>query len=184
MDAGSADPPQHRRRRYGVLLHLCPAGTSNRNPGQGSKDIAGRSKIALRRLRTNSGSTTMKRAPARLASSRLARHARLRHDGRDPASRQRHAAPKNEPPKDDVQRPQNLIAIDPLVGPRNPSHRHPSCTTTDQPPARHCVVSLETAPIKLSLAKLTSNGFATVVLGRVDGFSQAYRDGIPESVNL
>jgi hypothetical protein len=39
---------------------------------------------------------------ARLASSRLARHARLRHDGRDPASRQCHAAPKNEPPKDDV----------------------------------------------------------------------------------
>jgi hypothetical protein len=38
----------------------------------------------------------------RLASSCLARHARLRHDGRHPASRQRHAAPKNEPPKDDV----------------------------------------------------------------------------------
>ena len=39
---------------------------------------------------------------ARLASSRLARHARLRHDGRNPSSCECHAAPKNEPPKDDV----------------------------------------------------------------------------------
>jgi hypothetical protein len=31
-----------------------------------------------------------------LASPCLARHARLRHDGRHPPSRQRHAAPKNE----------------------------------------------------------------------------------------
>src|ERR1700677_899782 len=38
----------------------------------------------------------------RLASSCLARHARLRHDGRNPASCECHAAPKNEPPKDHV----------------------------------------------------------------------------------
>ena len=37
-----------------------------------------------------------------LASPRLARHARLRDDGRDPSSCERYAAPKNGPPKDDV----------------------------------------------------------------------------------
>jgi hypothetical protein len=31
-----------------------------------------------------------------MASPRLARHARLRHDGRDPSSRERHDAPKND----------------------------------------------------------------------------------------
>jgi len=50
----------------------------------------------------------------------------------------RHHANATPPPKrtaeDDVKDRKNLIAIDPLVGPRNPSHRHPSCTTTDQPP--------------------------------------------------
>jgi len=40
----------------------CPAEPASKSWSR-SKDIAGRSKIALRRLRTNSGSTTMKRAP-------------------------------------------------------------------------------------------------------------------------
>jgi hypothetical protein len=48
----------------------------------------------------------------RLASARLARHARLRHDGRNPSSRQCHAAPKNEPPKDQVN---NRKASSPLI---------------------------------------------------------------------
>jgi hypothetical protein len=48
----------------------------------------------------------------RLASSRLARHARLRHDGRNPSSCECHAAPKNEPPKDEVN---NRKASSPLI---------------------------------------------------------------------
>jgi hypothetical protein len=42
------------------------------------------------------------------------------------------------------QRPQSPIAIDPLVGPGNPSHRHPSCAKTHQPRSRHCMVHLAT----------------------------------------
>jgi hypothetical protein len=51
-------------------------------------------------------------ARATSTPSRLARHARLRHDGRDPASRECHAAPKNEPPKDDVK---DRKALSPLI---------------------------------------------------------------------
>jgi len=54
---------KHRRRRYGGSS---PPGVRPEPASKSwsrSKDIAGRSKIALRRLRTNSGSTTMKRAP-------------------------------------------------------------------------------------------------------------------------
>jgi hypothetical protein len=67
-----------------------------------SKGIAGRSKIALRRSRANSGSITVKRAHGWPESARLARHARLRHAGRDSVSCKRHAAPENESPKDGV----------------------------------------------------------------------------------
>jgi hypothetical protein len=39
-----------------------------------------------------------------LASSRFARHARFRHDGCDPPSRQRRTAPKKNPQPDDAAR--------------------------------------------------------------------------------
>jgi hypothetical protein len=60
-----------------------------------------------------------------LASPRLARHARLRHDGGHPAPGKQHAAPKNEPPDDDAKRRQGFTTIDPQVdlATRPPSRR-------------------------------------------------------------
>ena len=95
MDARSADPPQHRRRRSGLLLHLVSQGHAHREAGLGRRPSLGdRGQLRDRQERTRSRS---QRDPllARLASARLARHARLRHDGRHPPSRQCRAAQKN-----------------------------------------------------------------------------------------
>src|SRR5258708_19837465 len=49
-------------------------------------------------------------------------------------------------PAGGLQRLQDRTAIDPLVGPGNPPHRHPPCPKTDQPRSRHCMFRLPTPP--------------------------------------
>src|SRR5271170_2843520 len=65
------------------------------------------------------------------------------------------------------QRPQSPIAIDPLVGPRNPSHRHPPCAKTDQPRSRHCMVHLATRTSSHRSKSSYQAKYATVMLGAV-----------------
>src|SRR6476660_3877722 len=100
----------------------------------------------------------------RLASSRLARHARLRHDGRNPSSCQCHAAPKKRTAERPGQQPQSLIAIDPLVGPGNPPHRHPPCPKTDQSRQHHAMVSLATCASSRRSESAHQTKYATVML--------------------
>ncbi|MDB5579695.1 MAG: family transposase [Bradyrhizobium sp.] len=92
LDKGPAHPTHHQRRRLGVLLDLVSGGNRHANPGHGRR---WRSRTASRPPRTNWGSILAKNPLlARLASARVARHARLRHDGPDPAPRQCRDAPK------------------------------------------------------------------------------------------
>ena len=66
--------------------------------------------------------------------------------------------PKNKTPKDDFKGRQDRTAIDPLVGPGNPPHRHPPCPKTDQPRSRHCMVRLASAHQAIARKVTTSNG--------------------------
>src|SRR5271168_2613983 len=63
------------------------------------------------------------------------------------------------------QRPQSPIAIDPLVGPGNPPHRHPPCAKTDQPRSRRCMVHLATRTSSHRSKSSYQAKYATVMLG-------------------
>src|ERR1700685_2164085 len=63
------------------------------------------------------------------------------------------------------QRPQSSIAIDPLVGPGNPRHRHPPRAKTDQPRSRHCMVHLATRTSSHRSKSPCQAKYATVMLG-------------------
>ncbi len=65
------------------------------------------------------------------------------------------------------QRPQSLVAIDPLVGPGNPSHRHPPCAKTDQSRPRHCLVRLATRTSSQRSKSSYQTEYATVMLESV-----------------
>ena len=78
-----------------LLLDLVPRRNGHRNPGQGrGASLGNRGQLRDRKKRTRA---RPQRDPllARLASSCLARHAGLRHDGRDPPPRQYLCSPKN-----------------------------------------------------------------------------------------
>jgi hypothetical protein len=62
------------------------------------------------------------------------------------------------------QQPQSLIAIDPLVGPGNPPHRHPPCPKTDQSRQHHCMVSLATCASSPRSESAHQTKYATVML--------------------
>src|SRR5271163_110321 len=62
------------------------------------------------------------------------------------------------------QRPQSPIAIDPLVGPGNPPHRHPPCAKTDQPRSRRCMVHLATRTSSHRSKSSYQAKYATVML--------------------
>ena len=62
------------------------------------------------------------------------------------------------------QQPQSLIAIDPLVGPGNPPHRHPPCPKTDQSRQHHCMVSLATCTSSPRSESAHQTKYATVML--------------------
>src|ERR1700678_4464008 len=70
------------------------------------------------------------------------------------------------------QRPQSSIAIDPLVGPGNPPHRHPPRAKTDQPRSRHCMVHLATRTSSHRSKSPCQAKYATVMLSRVDWCSK------------
>src|SRR5882757_3758341 len=93
----------------------------------------------------------------RLASSCLARHARLRHDGRHPASRQRHAAPKNKTPKDDFK---DYKTAPPLIRWSVQEIRRIAIRLAQRRinPAHVIAWSVWRPHIKPLLEKLTSNG--------------------------
>lgn len=98
LDARTADPPQHHRWRSRLLLHMVPAGHARRGPRDGRRSPMGdRGRLRNRQERTR---PRPQRDPllAWLAPPCLAGHARLRHDGGHPSSRQCCAAPKNEAP--------------------------------------------------------------------------------------
>src|SRR6185312_11072929 len=65
------------------------------------------------------------------------------------------------------QQPQSLIAIDPLVGPGNPPHRHPPCPKTDQSRQHHCMVSLATCASSRRSESAHQTKYATVMLVRI-----------------
>src|SRR6201991_1006038 len=62
------------------------------------------------------------------------------------------------------QQPKSLIAIDPLVGPGNPPHRHPPCPKTDQSRQHHCMVSLATCASSRRSESAHQSKYATVML--------------------
>src|SRR5580765_7279650 len=62
------------------------------------------------------------------------------------------------------QQPQSLIAINPLVGPGNPPHRHPPCPKTDQSRQHHCMVSLATCASSRRSESAHQTKYATVML--------------------
>src|ERR1700684_3814745 len=74
------------------------------------------------------------------------------------------------------QRPQSSIAIDPLVGPGNPPHRHPPRAKTDQPRSRHCMVHLATRTSSHRSKSPCQAKYATVMLehGNGNGSCLAY----------
>src|SRR5690242_20582302 len=63
------------------------------------------------------------------------------------------------------QQPQSLIAIDPLVGPGNPPHRHPPCPKTDQSRQHHGMVSLATCASSRRSESAHQSKYPTVMLG-------------------
>jgi len=73
----------------------CPAGTSIERWWR-SKATGGRSRTASRPRKTSSGSITTRADHGMAGIARFPGDARLRHDGRDPTSRQSAAAQKNE----------------------------------------------------------------------------------------
>jgi hypothetical protein len=162
MDAGSANPPQYRRRRHGLLLHL----VSDRNQYRIFGQVQGHRWAIEDSFETtkNSGSTTMKRAPgtAGIATSRSScspspcwpQSVIMRMPRR----------PKKRTAERRRQRLQSLIAIDPLVGPGNPPHRHPPCAKTDQPRQHHCMVDLATRASSRRSESAHQTKYATVML--------------------
>ena len=161
VDAGSLDPPQHCRRRSGLLLHLVPQGHAHEKAGVGRRPSLGhRGQLRDRQERTRPRS---QRNPllAWLAPACLARHARLRHDGRHPSSRQCRAdAQKNDAtPSDESGAP------DPLVDPGNPPHRHETRTTAHPTRPRHRMVALATRSPSRSAPRTSQKKNATVMLG-------------------
>ena len=96
MDARPSDPAKNRRRRPHLLHDMGSSRNIDRKTGENR-----RTSLGDRRQFRNDEERTRSRSQrdallAWLASSRLARHARLRHDRGDPRSRQCNgAAPKN-----------------------------------------------------------------------------------------
>jgi hypothetical protein len=81
-----------------------------------------------------------------LASSRVPGHARLRHDGGDPPSRQSAAAQKKRN-AGRRQKPKHSHAVtDPLVNPGNPPRRHRARAKADQTRSHHRMVVLAQSP--------------------------------------
>ena len=97
MDTWTSDPAQNRRRRPRLLHDLGSARNIDRKTGENR-----RTSLGDRRQFRNDEERTRPRSQrnallAWLAPSRLAGHARFRHDGGDPRSRQYDgAAPKND----------------------------------------------------------------------------------------
>ena len=88
------------------------------------------------------------------------------HDGRHPASRQRHAAPSKANAERRLQASsRNRTAIDPLVG-QEIRHASPSLPPkTDQPRSRHCMVRLATRTSSHCSKSSHQTEYATVMLG-------------------
>ena len=63
VDAGSPDPPQHCRWRFGLLLHLVPQGHAHGKAGVGRRPSLGYRGQLRRPPRTNSASITTKAVP-------------------------------------------------------------------------------------------------------------------------
>src|SRR5664280_2511696 len=95
-----------------------------------------------------------------LASPCLACHARLRHEGSNPASGEQHDAQKKK--RGIKARP----ALDPLVSSENPAHRYSSCAKTHRARPRHRMVHLATRTSGRSPQSPHKTESATVVLGR------------------
>src|SRR5664280_2926686 len=96
-----------------------------------------------------------------LASPCLACHARLRHEGSNPASGEQHDAQKKK--RGIKARP----ALDPLVSSGNPAHRYSSCAKTHRARPRHRMVHLATRTSGRSPQSPHKTESATVVLGCV-----------------
>src|ERR1700677_3303813 len=82
------------------------------------------------------------------------------------------------------QRPQSPIAIDPLVGPGDPPHRHPSCAKTDQPRSRHCMVHLATRTSSHRSKSSYQAKYATVMLGHPSSQPRAHPQSVGQTTNL
>src|SRR5664280_2780900 len=93
-----------------------------------------------------------------LASPCLACHARLRHEGSNPASGEQHDAQKKK--RGIKARP----ALDPLVSSGNPAHRYSSCAKTHRARPRHRMVHLATRTSGRSPQSPHKTESATVVL--------------------
>src|SRR5664280_897030 len=93
-----------------------------------------------------------------LASPCLACHARLRHEGSNPASGEQHDAQKKK--RGIKARP----ALDPLVSSGNPAHRYSSCAKTHQARPRHRMVHLATRTSGRSPQSPHKTESATVML--------------------
>ena len=98
-------------------------------PWSASRAVAGRSRIASRQPKRVRLRPRQIGILARLASSRLTRHSRLRHDGCHPTSGQQADAQKKQ-----VQSATPRHPTHPLVDPGNPPHRSTSRTKTDSTP--------------------------------------------------
>ena len=111
MDARTSDPASCLRWRSCLLLHMVPGRNRHRHArwGRGSSpgnrgQLRDRQERARARPRRDP-------LPAWPAPPRLAGHARLRHDGHHPPSRQCSTAPKNNAPD----KAQGQPLIQPLI---------------------------------------------------------------------
>ena len=161
VDARPADPPQHRRWRSRLLHHLVPGGNIDRNAGRGRRPSLGdRGQLRDREKRVRARSQR-EQILAWLASPRFPGDARLRHDGRDPPSRQSAAAQKNERARQNANSPPLIrwsIQEIRRIAIRLARTTHPTRTC-------HRMVTLaKSSPSRRSDA-LTSSKKATVMLG-------------------
>ena len=159
VDAGPADPPQHRRRRA-CLLH--PPGA---RPGPGSrcwsrsKGTAGRSRTASRPPRTSSASTTTRPAPG-TAGTGTSRSSCWPSPCWPPSATRR---TRPHPQKSRSGSPGGTRPH-PLVGPGNPPHRHPPRAATHPARPRHRLVALATRPPSRRTTLTSETKNATVML--------------------
>jgi SRSO17 transposase len=116
MDARTSDPAQNRRRRPRLLHDLGSAGNDHRKTGENRRTSLGdrrQFRNDEERIRARSQRDALL---AWMASSRLAGHARLRHDGRDPRSRQHgRAAPKNNAAQGEDTQPDAALTSPSLI---------------------------------------------------------------------